>query len=164
LAGIDPDLYTLLPRDKKEEYKKMFQEPGYLKIPRTDKSSYMWIDQELLEIPESWISKTNIIKDDRLPIGIYIMGKIEDYPEGRPNIKGVVIKDGCFPAGSYDPYNCIQSWAGGYITKTETEPRGTIAFIPEYQGDSGVSTKFCDYVNIPDHPEKKLINIRYKNI
>jgi hypothetical protein len=109
-----------LPPDKKEEYKKMFPEPVYLKIHRTDKSGYMWIDQELLEIPESWISKTNIIKDDRLPIGTCIMGKIETYSIG------------------------------------------AIVFIPEYPGDSGVCTEFCNYMGEPE--EKKLINIRYKNI
>jgi len=56
LDKINSDLYCLLPPDKKQEYKNMFPEPVYLKIPKVDQSGYVWIDQELLEIPESWIS------------------------------------------------------------------------------------------------------------
>jgi len=68
LTGIDPDLYCFLPPDKKEEYRKMFPEPVYLKIYRAEQG-YMWIDQELLEIPESWIPPLNIINNERLPSG-----------------------------------------------------------------------------------------------
>lgn len=119
---MNANLYCLLPPDKKQEYKKMFPKPVYLKIYRADKEGYMWIDQELLEIPESWTS------------GI----------------------------SAYSYGHCIPHKTDGYITKIQTDPLGSIAFLPECSGYVGAGTAFCDYGNV--HEEKKLINIRNKNI
>jgi len=65
LDKMNSDLYCLLPPDKKQEYKNMFTGPVYLKIPKVDRSGYVWIDQELLEIPESWTSKTHVFNSHK---------------------------------------------------------------------------------------------------
>lgn len=70
---MDPDLYAVLPPNKKEEYKKMFPMPVYIKTHRVDQSGYVWIDRELLIIPESSGYISNIKSD--------IIGTMADLPE-----------------------------------------------------------------------------------
>jgi len=79
---MNPDLYAVLPPDKKEEYKKMFPipdlKPRYHQTVAIDLSGDSW----------AW---PGIVKDDRLPPGIGILGKIKIFPDGEPVVDGVVL-------------------------------------------------------------------------
>jgi len=64
---MDPDLYTALPPDQKEEYKKTFHKPVNIEITRhiIDSCGNVWLfkDWEPLTIPDEWLSVTKKLEE-----------------------------------------------------------------------------------------------------
>lgn len=64
---MDPDLYTALPPDQKEEYKKTFHKPVNIEITRhiIDSCGNVWLfkDWVPLTIPEEWLSVTKKLEE-----------------------------------------------------------------------------------------------------
>ncbi len=79
---MDPTVYAALPPDKKEEYKKRFPvpdlKPMYHQNLTIDSVGDMWV----------W---PRVIKDDILPSGRGVLGKIKTFPESKPIIDGVFL-------------------------------------------------------------------------
>lgn len=120
---MNPDLYACLPPDKKEEYKKLFPIPDFKPL-YTQK---LTIDSS----GDSWVWP-GVAKDDRLPPGIGVLGKIKFFPEGDPIIEGVIL-------------NFRESDnTSGYISSVEGEEFGAVCLIPPC-GAPALPSLPCEY-------------------